>query len=381
MEETIKYSAVIIGEDLIDMSLFGKLLSPGGFSAKSFTYSNYKSQSFAGVSVIFIFFTKDTWLVEDALNFFSGKAGSGKLLVLVSGSTEVRLLSAHSRELMSDHLIFPADNLLVEKRLNLYKRILSQNPPPTLSDHKNGAENDLERVILELEEQNVAKDKFFALIAHDLKNPFTGFLGFSEYIAKYYEEISKEDLGDFSVRMYESAQLVYNLIENLLAWSRLRTGNMDFEPVPFDLQETIERILKLCESQIIKKEINLINSVNERLSVCADANMVDTVIRNVITNALKFTPKGGVVHVGHTVEEGFITVFVADSGIGISEESQKKMFKLGYRVSREGTDGESGTGLGLILSKEFMLKNGGDLYFESKEGNGSKFFVKIPALI
>ncbi|GAB1349825.1 hypothetical protein MASR1M107_20390 [Ignavibacteriales bacterium] len=378
MEETVKFSTVIIGEDLIDISLFGKLLSHRDFSSKTFTYSNYRSQSFAGVSVIFLFFSKDTWLVEDALSFFSGKAGAGKLMVLVSSSSEARLLSANARELISDHLLFPADNLLVEKRLEIYKKLLSNNNHAA-NDFRRDSENDLERSILELEEQNVAKDKFFALIAHDLKNPFTGFLGFSEYIAKYYEEISKEDLGDFSVRMYESAQLVYNLIENLLAWSRLRTGNMDFEPIPFDLKETVERILKLCESQIVSKEINLINSFNERLSVFADANMVDTVIRNVVTNAIKFTPKGGVMHIGFSTDKEFVTLFIADSGIGISEEAQKKMFKLGYRVSRDGTEGETGTGLGLILSKEFMLKNGGDLYFESNEGNGSKFFIKIPA--
>ncbi len=178
--------------------------------------------------------------------------------------------------------------------------------------------------------------------------------------------------------MYESAQLVYNLIENLLAWSRLRTGNIDFDPIPFDIGEIVERVIKLCETSVAKKQINMVNSMPRKVEAFADANMVDTVVRNVVTNAVKFTPKGGVVHIGATVENGFATVFVADSGIGIPEDRQKKMFRLGYRVSREGTDGESGTGLGLILSKEFMLKNGGDLYFESKEGNGSKFFIKVP---
>jgi signal transduction histidine kinase len=362
---------------MIDLSLFGKLLDRGIFSYKTYSYSGLNGVEFGGVAIIFLFSPNDSKKLEEAVDYFSDEKEGKKFIVIVSSLAAFKLLGGRTKELCSDHLVFPSDNTSVIKRLELYKRFLTCN-------RQNGGDDELHEMqtrILELEEQNVAKDKFFAIIAHDLKNPFTGFLGFSEYIAKYYDEITKDDLGDFSLRMYESAQHVYNLIENLLAWSKLRTGNMEFDPVPFDMEETIKRVLKLCEPMIKKKEINLVDSSGKKLEVFADANMIDTVFRNVMTNAIKFTPKGGVVHIGYQLEEEYIIIFVADSGIGIPEERQKKMFRLGYRVSRDGTDGESGSGLGLILSKEFMLKNGGDIFFESNEKNGSKFYLKIPRLV
>lgn len=373
----MKLSVALIGEDMIDLSLFGKLLNPATFSYKTYSYSGLNDVESDGAAIIFLFSPNDSRKLEEAVDYLGRGANGERFLVIVSSLASFKLLGGRTKELCSDHLVFPSDNTSVEKRLDLYQRVL------TVQKFNSGSEGltEIQNRMLELEEQNVAKDKFFAIIAHDLKNPFTGFLGFSEYIAKYYDEITKDDLGDFSLRMYESAQHVYNLIENLLAWSKLRTGNMEFEPIPFDMEETIKRVLKLCESMILKKEINLVNSTKGKLEVFADANMIDTVFRNVVTNALKFTPKGGVVHIGYFLEEEYIIIFVADSGIGISEERQKKMFKLGYRVSRDGTDGESGSGLGLILSKEFMLKNGGDLYFESNEKNGTKFYLKIPRLL
>jgi signal transduction histidine kinase len=379
MDEAVKVVVALVGEDSIDMSIFSKILDASKFSFKSFSYNNYQRNGFAETSIVFLFSPKNILSLVEAINYFSIGSGVKKLIILISSSGELKLLGSNEKELLTDHIVFPSDNIIVEKRLNLYRDTVLNFSNANRSKPISRENSELESRVLELEEQNVAKDKFFAIIAHDLKNPFTGFLGFSEYIAKYYDEISKEDLGDFSLRMYESAQLVYNLIENLLAWSKLRTGNMDFEPVPFDISETVERVVKLCDAMIIKKEINLVNSVNNRVSVYADANMVDTVVRNVVTNALKFTPKGGVVHISSVVEDNYLTIIVADSGVGIPEERQKKMFRLGYRVSRDGTDGESGTGLGMILSKEFMLKNGGDLYFESKENNGSKFFLKVPS--
>lgn len=372
MDYSIKIPAALIGEDNLDMGLFSRNMTARGFNVRMCGYADLEAIDLSSIRLFFLFPSNDPSIISGAVHSLSRT--SENTIIYVSTLPAFKQLDDRLRELIHDHFTYPAENHVIERKLKLYRSLSlggSKQDPGTVV-------NNLQNRILELEEQNVAKDKFFAIIAHDLKNPFTGFLGFSEYIAKYYDEISKEDLGDFSLRMYESAQLVYNLIENLLAWSRLRTGNIDFEPIPFDAGEIMERVLKLCESMIIKKEINLVNSMPRKLKAFADANMVDTVVRNVVTNALKFTPKGGVVHVGATMEDGFAVIFVADSGIGISDDRQKKMFRLGYRVSREGTDGESGTGLGLILSKEFMLKNGGDLYFESKEGNGSKFFIKVP---
>ncbi len=372
MEDISKIPVALIGEDNLDMGLFSRMLTAKGFVPRLCGFAELEAVDLSDIRIFFLFPPEDHSILSGAVHSLAAKRES--TLVLVSSLQLFKETGHAVKDLIHDHFLYPADNSVIERKLKLYRTL-------SIAAEKRDPDayiNDLQNRILDLEEQNVAKDKFFAIIAHDLKNPFTGFLGFSEYIAKYYDEISKEDLGDFSVRMYESAQLVYNLIENLLAWSRLRTGNIDFDPIPFDVGEIVERVIKLCETTVTKKQINLVNSMPRKVGAFADANMVDTVVRNVVTNAVKFTPKGGVVHIGATVENGFATIFVADSGIGIPEDRQKKMFRLGYRVSREGTDGESGTGLGLILSKEFMLKNGGDLYFESKEGNGSKFFIKVP---
>ncbi len=372
MKDISKIPVALIGEDNLDMGLFSRTLGSKGFVPRVCSFAELEAVDLSDIRIFFLFPPDDPAILSGAVTTLSAKKES--TLVLVSTLQTFKETESAVKEMIHDHFLYPAENSVIERKLKLFRSlsIAAENRDP------DAYTNDLQNRILDLEEQNVAKDKFFAIIAHDLKNPFTGFLGFSEYIAKYYDEISREDLGDFSVRMYESAQLVYNLIENLLAWSRLRTGNIDFDPIPFDIGEIVERVIKLCETSVAKKQINMVNSMPRKVEAFADANMVDTVVRNVVTNAVKFTPKGGVVHIGATVENGFATVFVADSGIGIPEDRQKKMFRLGYRVSREGTDGESGTGLGLILSKEFMLKNGGDLYFESKEGNGSKFFIKVP---
>ncbi len=372
MDNISKIPVALIGEDNLDMGLFSRTLSARGFDPRICSFAELEAVDLSALRLFFLFPPGDHHVLSGAI--LSLSAIKDNALIVVSTLQVFKEIDPSVKDMICDHLLYPSENAAIERKLKLYRNLFiagGKTDPGAFV-------NDLQNRILDLEEQNVAKDKFFAIIAHDLKNPFTGFLGFSEYIAKYYDEISKEDLGDFSVRMYESAQLVYNLIENLLAWSRLRTGNIDFDPMPFDLGEIVERVVKLCETTITKKGINLVNSTPRKVTAFADANMVDTAVRNVVTNALKFTPKGGVVHIGVTAADGFATLFVADSGIGISEDRQKKMFRLGYRVSREGTDGESGTGLGLILSREFMLKNGGDLYFESKEGNGSKFFIKVP---
>ncbi|MBK7868032.1 MAG: HAMP domain-containing histidine kinase [Ignavibacteriales bacterium] len=257
----MKLSVALIGEDMIDLSLFGKLLDPSTFSYKTYSYSGLHDVESGGATIIFLFSPNDSKKLEGAVDYLGGKAEGKRFLVVVSSLASFKLLGGRTKELCSDHLVFPSDNTSVEKRLDLYRRVLTIQKLNSSGDEL----TEIQNRIIELEEQNVAKDKFFAIIAHDLKNPFTGFLGFSEYIAKYYDEITKDDLGDFSLRMYESAQHVYNLIENLLAWSKLRTGNMEFEPVPFDMEETIKRVLKLCESMILKKEINLVNSTKGNL--------------------------------------------------------------------------------------------------------------------
>lgn len=229
-----------------------------------------------------------------------------------------------------------------------------------------------------LEETNKSKDKFFSIIAHDLKSPFTGFLGFSEYMAKYSKELSIEDLEDFSKRMFDSARSIYEFIENLLTWSRIKTGRIEFEPKQVNVTELVKRIVELNSTLIESKQIEFMNDFTDNISVFGDENMIFLILRNLISNSLKFTPRGGVIHTGYAIQKSSVIIFVADSGVGMNAEKIEKLFKIEEQSSSEGTENEPGTGMGLILVKEFVDLNGGTIRLESEPGTGTKFFIELP---
>lgn len=222
------------------------------------------------------------------------------------------------------------------------------------------------------------KDKFLSIIAHDLKSPFTGFLGFSEYLAKYSNELSREEIEDFSSRMFKSAKLVLSLIENLLAWTRVQTGRIEFIPRDFNICEVAERLEKLHLPIAENKSISLKSLKPETLNVYADEDMIETILRNLISNALKFTGAGGEVTIKIFKNDCNIIAEVSDNGLGIKEEVLSRLFRIDTQVLTQGTNQEEGTGLGLILCKEFAELNKGRITVESTQGKGSKFTLILP---
>lgn len=234
-----------------------------------------------------------------------------------------------------------------------------------------------------LEELNATKDKFLSIIAHDLKNPFNALLGFSELLHVDYETLDELQKREIINLLYKNSQNTYKLLENLLEWARSQSGAIEYSPSLTNIKNLVDENLNLLQSVAVQKSIHLKSSVSEGINVNTDADLVKTVIRNLVSNAIKFTNENGEVVVSAKVvsaSEGkdMVEISVADTGIGISPENQKKLFMLDKNYSIKGTNGEFGTGLGLILCKEFVEKCGGKIWVESIVAKGSRFCFTLP---
>jgi len=225
---------------------------------------------------------------------------------------------------------------------------------------------------------NAEKDKFFSILAHDLRGPLSAFVAATQIITEEIQTMGFEEIKEITLSMKTSASNIYGLLENLLEWSRLRRGVMDFIPERINLKNKIEECINILSESARKKRIEVEISIQEVVDVLVDKHMFDTVIRNLISNAIKFTPPGGKV----TITAGYnkdhaIEISVSDSGIGMTPELKNKLFLLNEKTSRKGTEGEPSTGLGLLLCKEFVEKHNGNLWVESEVGKGSTFSFTI----
>lgn len=229
-----------------------------------------------------------------------------------------------------------------------------------------------------LKDLNATKDKFFSIIGHDLRNPLNALIGFSELIAANSREFSKEDIHRYSVIINESAKNIHQLIENLLNWSRAQTGNIDFSPAHIPLSDFVSEIHKVLKINADNKNIRIDIDIPETIKVFADKNLLSTILRNLISNAVKFTTEGGKVFITAEEDNGKILVSVTDTGIGMNQEQVDLLFTLGTSKSTPGTTKEQGTGLGLILCKEFIEMHDGEIWAESEQGKGSTFKFTIP---
>lgn len=236
----------------------------------------------------------------------------------------------------------------------------------------------LKRTQLQLQDLNDTKDKLFSIIAHDLKNPFTSLLTYSELIYSKSSSLDRSKIEQIASRMNRSAKEAYALLENLLSWSSIQTGVLRPVPELLSVAELTGQIQSLMGPVAQQKGIALIIGEIERTVVVADRQMMATVLRNLVSNALKFSFQDGKVEIGVSSLEGFALFSVADTGTGIPLENQAKLLEVGNRFSSVGTASESGTGLGLVLCKEFVELNGGKLYFNSEFGVGTTFFFTLP---
>jgi signal transduction histidine kinase len=225
---------------------------------------------------------------------------------------------------------------------------------------------------------NATKDRFFSIIAHDLKNPFITILGFTDLLYSDYNELSDDERLSFILEMKKSAELSFNLLQNLLQWSRSQTGRIEFNPKKLGLLKIIDENFLILNNSAEQKQIQLFNQVISTIQVTADEDMLNTVFRNLLTNAIKFSNKGGIISVRASAIENFAEIYVSDCGVGMDQKAIDNLFRLEITRSTAGTENETGTGLGLILCKEFIEKNGGTIRVESEVGKGSKFIFTLP---
>ncbi|MEP2771678.1 MAG: ATP-binding protein [Fulvivirga sp.] len=263
------------------------------------------------------------------------------------------------------------------------------NQTSQLESHRDeilGQKDQLEKKQLKIKSQNkklkqlnLTKDKFFSIIGHDLKNPISSLISFSNLLTNHIDRMSKEEIRTMSIDFDKTLKNSYNLLDNLLEWSRSQTDQIEYNPVNFDIKELIAENKELMTAQAISKNINIDKGEVKSTIVYADKNCINTVIRNLISNALKFTPEGGKVTVSVTNTNEEVTVSVADNGVGMSKEVVNKLFTIDNKHATEGTAKEKGTGLGLVLCKEFVEINKGKIWLESELNKGSVFYFSLPA--
>jgi len=262
--------------------------------------------------------------------------------------------------------------------MNLHLRELNQKLIEEVEERK-ATEIILQHSQLELRAANAAKDKFFSIIAHDLRNPFNAIIGLTTLIMKYYDRYPREKQMEFLEGIKSSAENTSRLLQNLLEWSQTQTGKILFEPEKFDLKLIIFENYQLVNSFADNKNIKIEMNIAEPVYVFADKNMISTVIRNLLLNGIKFTNNGGFVRIDVSQSESIVEIKVQDNGIGISQEKLKKLFLIDSNISSKGTAGEEGTGLGLILCREFVEKSNGKIWVESIPGEGTTFTFSLPA--
>lgn len=246
-----------------------------------------------------------------------------------------------------------------------------------ITERKN-AEELLAKQTKELLEVNATKDKFMSIIAHDLKSPFNAIIGFSDLMLKNFDQLDQDTFLKGLQTIESASTHAYKLLENLLIWSQNQTGKSQFNPEKLNLKAQINESLKMVESAAISKKIEISVAVRKDLYVFADKNMFDSILRNLISNAIKFSFKGGRIKVSATKFETEIQISVSDKGIGISPERQSAIFEIDKYTNTSGTENELGTGLGLILCKDFIAQHKGKIWIESTPQAGTLVSFSLP---
>jgi len=239
--------------------------------------------------------------------------------------------------------------------------------------------NQLKEANKELERLNATKDKFFSIIGHDLKSPISNILGFSSLYKRKYSRLDEKSKYQYIDHIHFSSRQAHNLLENLLTWARNQQGRIEYNPVAISFRQIVSDSLNLIYEKAMEKKLNVSDHSLPELEVYGDYNMIYTILRNLLSNAVKFTPKGGTITIETNIKnEKEVLVAITDTGIGMPAEVRAHLFSLQKNVTKKGTSGERGSGLGLLICKEFLERHGRELYVESKEGEGTSFSFVLP---
>jgi len=231
---------------------------------------------------------------------------------------------------------------------------------------------------IKLKELNKSKNGLISIISHDLKNPFGALLNMSEFLAADFNDMEKEEVCDFAQTINISAKILYKFFNDLLEWSKLQSGLVTVNPVEIELSPAVNEIVTLLNIIAVPKGITLINKTTPQLKLSADLNMLSSILNNLITNAIKFTKTGDTVVIESEEVNGFVRITVKDTGIGINKNILEKIFSIDKHITNSGTENEIGSGLGLVITKDLIARQGGSLWVESVEGEGTTFYFTLP---
>ena len=247
-----------------------------------------------------------------------------------------------------------------------------------ITDRKH-AEEEIKQKNEELQKLNTEKDKLFSIISHDLRSPFNGFLGLTQIMVEELPTLTATEIQLMAESMRKSAINLFRLLENLLEWTRLQQGLIPYTPKVLELHPIVQESISMLLDLAASKEIEIVWSLTDQITILADNYMVQSVIRNLVSNAVKFTNRGGKITLSaRMIPDNLVKISVSDTGIGMDKSLVDDLFRLDINTSRKGTEGESSTGLGLIICKDFIEKHHGKLWVESDEGKGSTFYFTIP---
>lgn len=270
---------------------------------------------------------------------------------------------------------YKRENLFGEEEKEFMKNIVF---PLSRAIEKKHIEERNRRYTEELKRMNDTKDKFLSLVSHDLKSPFNSLMGYTEILKNEYMELSAEERDVFISSIYESTRFVYNLLNDLLEFSKFYLGLIDIVPKKINIKELIDQNLSALSTMARQKNIKLENQITKDYVVLAEEEMIGSVIRNLLTNAIKFTNENGTIRITSEVDKRKLKVLVSDNGIGMDEETKANLFEIILKKSHPGTSNEEGTGLGLILTKEFIEKNDGEISVNSEVGKGTTVTFSLP---
>lgn len=265
---------------------------------------------------------------------------------------------------------FVKEELLARVEVNVARKLAE--------DELRTSRNNLKKINQELEKAIATKDMFFSIMAHDIKNPLWATMGCAETLAKEVDDFDKDEIRELSDVIFRSSTHLMDLLENLLLWSKTQTGTEDFKPQTINLYQVVTKACNVLTESAKSKNIQIHFEIEEDLTMNADENMITTIIRNLVQNGIKFTHHGGSVKVSAKNLAEHLELKVTDSGVGMKPESVEKLFKIEAHHSTKGTDSEKGTGLGLILCKEFVDQHKGSISVQSELNVGTTFALKFP---
>ncbi|HUM89075.1 MAG TPA: HAMP domain-containing sensor histidine kinase, partial [Prolixibacteraceae bacterium] len=269
-----------------------------------------------------------------------------------------------------------ANELLTEKnnQIEAKNRQLSELNLKVMEINKN-----LKKSETALTLANNTKNRFFSILGHDLRNPFHSIMGQSYLLSKSYDQLSVEERKKYAQDIYQSCEKVNRLLDNLLEWIRTQSEGIVFNPQLTDFQQLVQESIAVLKSNADEKSINIVNKINHKIQITADYTMLETIVRNLIANGIKFTPPGGEVIISAQIQNLHLIVGISDNGVGIAPENMDKLFLVDSNFKTHGTNNERGTGLGLAICKELVSIHHGKIWAESVPGKGSVFHFSIPA--